>query len=65
MDVFKSVIQKMIAKNDAAYEKLKGRESTKKHLSYEYTPEDIERIVKEGTSIEKCKLSQHLSLIHI
>lgn len=59
VDVFKSVIQKMIAKNDAAYEKLKGRESTKKHLSHEYSPEDIERIVKEGTSIEKCKLSQH------
>lgn len=59
VDVFKSVIQKMIAKNDAAYEKLKGRESTKKHLSHEYSPEDIERIVKEGTSIEKCRLSQH------
>ena len=43
----------------AAYEKLKGRESTKKHLSHEYSPEDIERIVKEGTSIEKCRLSQH------
>ena len=53
------MISSMIAKNSDALQKLTGREGTKRRYGNGYTREEIERIVREGTAIEKAKLSEH------
>lgn len=59
IELFKKTIKDMIATSDAALTKSNNRQVISNRLNKNYSKEDINRIITEGTAVEKANLSNY------